>query len=124
MPLIYEDLSYKINGFAFEVFRELGYGYKEKVYRNALAEKLKDNNLNYQKECPYKIIRKGIVLGVYFMDLKVENKLVVEIKRDYYFKNQYIKQLYEYLKATDLKLGLLICYSHKGVKIKRIVNIK
>ena len=57
------------------------------------------------------------------MDFLVEDLIVVELKRSNYFKQQHIKQLYEYLRATDKKLGLLICYSHKGVKIKRVVNI-
>lgn len=63
-------------------------------------------------------------LGIYVFDFIYEEKIVVELKQGENFSKQNINQVYAYLKATNLKLGLLINFTRKGVKFKRIVNIK
>ena len=105
-----ELLNFHDPGIAFEVFKRLGHGYRERVYQNLFEELLKENNLNYYRECPYNLIIGERKVGRYYMDFLVDESVVVELKRSHYFKQQHIKQLYEYLRATDKKLGLLICY--------------
>ena len=123
MELIYKELSYEIIGVLYEVFNELGYGYQEKYYQKATAIKLTKRKLSYKEQVyvPIKFQEKHI--GKYFLDFPIENKVVLEIKKnDKFFKSD-IVQLFAYLKTTNLKLGLIANFTKSGVKIKRIVNL-
>lgn len=71
-----------------------------------------------------KIEFNGEVIGKYFLDFLVEDKIIVEIKQGNYFSKSHIEQIHNYLKANNLKLGLLANFTMNGVKIKRIVNLK
>ncbi len=107
---------------AFEVFNNLGYGYREKLYHRGFAEELKNRKLNYKREVPIILKYKEKIIGKYFIDFIVENKVVIEFKvaKDFYTKD--VKQLISYLKATGLKLGILIIFTKDGVKYRRFVN--
>lgn len=70
-----------------------------------------------------KVKYKGRELGIYIFDFLVFGKIVVELKVRNYFSKKDIEQLYRYLKATNLKLGLIIHFTKEGVKYKRIVNL-
>jgi len=120
--LLYEDITYKINGAAYRAYNKLGYGYREKLYHRALFEELKIELLEFKHECPVKLIYNDKIIGKYYIDFVIEDKIAVEIKiaNDFYVRD--IKQLFSYLKAKNLKLGLLIILNKDGVKIKRIIN--
>ena len=122
--LIYPELSYKIVGVLFEVFKDTGYGYQEKYYQKVLAVALKNHQLKFEEQISITLEYKGNKVGRLVLDFLIENKVVLEIKRGNYFSPQNIKQISEYLKATGLKLGLLANFTAQGVKIKRILNIK
>jgi len=121
--VIYPELSYDIVRVLFSVNNKLGFGYKEKHYQRALEIAFKDVGVNFISQCPYKILFKGQIIGRYFMDFVVEGKVVLEIKVGEYFPRNNINQIFGYLKATDLKLGILANFTRTGVKYKRIVNI-
>ncbi len=121
--ILYPDLSYKIIGILFEVNNLLGPGLLEKHYQKALEISFKENKIKFIPQCPYKVSFKGQVIGRYFMDFVIEEKIVVELKRGEYFSNNNIKQLLGYLKITNLKLGLLVSITSNGLKYKRILNI-
>lgn len=121
--IIYKELSYKIVGSAFEVFRELGYGFKERYYEDAIAREFKNRDIKFKRQVPYKLKYKGEIIGNYRFDFFVENKIIVELKRGDYFSKNNITQALQYLKATDLKLAILINITSEGVKFKRILNI-
>ena len=112
--LLYPELSYKIIGILFEVNNTLGPGLKEKHYEKGVEIALCDNKINYISQCPYLIRFKGKIIGRYYMDFVVENKIVIELKRSDYFSLRNIQQLSGYLKATGLKLGLLVSFTLSG----------
>jgi GxxExxY protein len=121
--LIYSDLSYRVIGILFEVHNNLGTGYQEKYYQKAISSELKKHGLKFQEQVKCPLFYKDERLGNYFLDFLIEDKLVLEIKKADRFSKRNITQVFAYLKATGLKLGLLANFDRSGVKIKRIVNI-
>lgn len=122
--LVYPELSYKLIGILFEVWNELGYGYQEKHYQKAIAKALKDVGFKFKEQVPIKIKYKSQAIGTYFLDFLIEDKIVLEIKRREYFSKGNIRQVYAYLKATGLRLGIIANFTSKGLKFKRVVNLK
>ena len=122
--LLYKDLSYEIIGTIFKVFNELGYGYQEKYYQKALSITFDKEGTNYTREKEIKLSYKDENIGKYFLDFIVENKIVLEIKIDSIFRSRDIKQILSYLKSSGLELGILILITPKGIKYKRIINIR
>ncbi len=121
--LIYPELSYRIIGILFAVWSELGFGHKEKFYQNAISEEFKNTKLNFKEQLPCNIIYRNKKVGMYYFDFLVEDKIILEIKVRNYFSQKDIKQLYSYLKAKNLKLGLISHFTQSGVKFKRVINI-
>jgi len=122
--IIYKELSYRIVGILFEVFNELGSGYQEKHYERALEKVFIQEKIKYKRQAPYVIKMRDEIIGRYYMDFVVENKIVLELKRGNYFSPKNIKQVNGYLKSLNLKLGIIANFTSSGVKIKRILNIK
>ncbi len=78
--ILYEDLSYKIIGLAMEVHRKLGYGFLEKVYENALMLLLRRGGIEAKQQAPIKVYFEGEVVGEYFADILVDDKIILELK--------------------------------------------
>lgn len=116
-------MSYKIIGVVFDVFNELGYGYQEKYYQKAIAKSFNQLGISYKQQVPFMIKFKGEIIGRYFLDFLIEDKIVLEIKKETNFRKHNIKQVIGYLKATSLKLGIIVNFTKDGVKFKRILNI-
>jgi GxxExxY protein len=121
--VIYKELSYKIVGIMFSVYNELGYGYPENTYCRAIKKEFGINNLVYKEQVYYRLTYKGEMIGRYFLDFLVDNKIVVEIKKGDYFSKKNIEQVKAYLKVTNLKLAVLVNFTSSGVKFLRILNI-
>ncbi len=121
---IYEKESYKIIGIIYEVFNELGYGHKEKFYQKAIAKEFEKRKILFKEQSRAKIKYKGKELGIYILDFLVFDKIVIELKQGKHFSKSDIRQLYSYLKATKLKLGLLVYFTSQGIRVKRIVNLE
>lgn len=121
--LIYPKLCYNIIGILFEVYNELGSGYQEKYYQRAIAVAFRENNISFEKEVFISLRYRGSKIGRYFLDFLVEDKIVLEIKKGNYFSKGNINQIYAYLQATDVRLGILANFTSTGIKFKRIVNI-
>ena len=115
------DITYKINGAVFEVNRELGPGFLEKVYENALLIELKERELKAEKQVPIKVEYKGKIVGEYFADIVVENQIIIELKAVELLQKIHEAQLLNYLKATGYKIGLLVNFTHPKAEIKRFV---
>jgi len=122
--LIYPELSYQIVGILFEIFKQLESGYQEKYYQKAVALELKRCGLKYKEQMQTPLNYKDEKIGKYFLDFLIENKIVLEIKKDKNFSRKNIEQVMAYLKACNLKLGILANFTKDGLKFKRIVNIK
>lgn len=121
--LIYKDLCYKLVGFAFEVQNTLGSGLKEKVYADAFEEVLKNENIRYAREYYYPIKIRDKTIARRFFDFLIEDKIIIELKVGADNYREVCNQIFEYLKASDLKLGLIFRFTKEGVKTKRIPNI-
>ena len=78
--ILYKELSYKIIGLAMEVHNKLGYGFLEKVYENALLILLRREDIEAKQQAPIKVYFEGEVVGDYFADILVEDKIILEIK--------------------------------------------
>lgn len=122
--LIYPELSYQIMGLIFKVFNNLGYGYQEKYYQRGIAQEFKENKIFFKQQVKVTIKYKGQIIGRYFIDFVVENKIALELKVGNEFYPRDWKQLAAYLKATGLPLGILILITKDGIKFRRIANTK
>jgi GxxExxY protein len=117
---LYNDLSEKIIGCAHKVYYSLGTGFLEKVYENALVKELGDNELNVLQQYPIKVYYKGTIVGEYIADIFVEKKIIVEVKSVIELSKIHETQLVNYLKATGLKVGLLINFG-SDIAVRRKV---
>ena len=112
-------------GVLFEVYKALGPGHKEKYYENAIVECLKSTAIPFKQQLYVPLSFKGKVVGKYFLDFLVDDKIVLEIKKgDMYSSKQHIEQVLSYLKVNNLKLGIIAQFARDGVKYKRIVNLR
>ena len=121
--LVYPELSYEIVGCAYEVFDELGFGHAEKTYQKAFAVALKKKEILFKEQVHYSVKFKDEIVGKGFLDFEVDGKIIVELKKNVHFSKSHLEQVLNYLKISDLKLGILITFSNDGLKYKRIVNI-
>jgi len=120
---VFPDLSFKIIGAAFEVYNQLGSGHREKIYQNAMSVQFKKAEINFEKEIYHPLIFKGENIGKNYFDFLVEDKVVVELKRSDFFSASHFEQVNNYLKTAHLKLGLLISFTSRNVRIKRVINL-
>lgn len=115
------DITYAINGAVFEVNRILGAGFLEKVYENALLIELKRRGLKAKNQVPIKVSYKDNVVGEYIADILVEETVIVEVKTVEKLDKVHQAQLLNYLKATGIRVGLLVNFKHPKAEIKRMV---
>jgi GxxExxY protein len=116
------QITETIIGCAYEIGNGLGCGFLEKVYENALMVSLTHAGLKAQQQCPIVVRWKGVVVGEYFADLLVESSVVVEIKAVKGIDEVHTAQCLNYLKATGIRVCLLINFARPKVEIKRIVR--
>lgn len=116
-----DQISEKIIGCAFTVSNKLGAGFLEKVYENALAHELRKNSLDVEQQKPIKVFYDDVVVGDYVADLLIENSLV-ELKAVRRIDDIAVAQCLNYLRATELRVCLLINFGNPRVEFKRLVN--
>lgn len=120
--LKYDDLTYRIIGAAMAVHSELGPGFIERVYENALCHELEKRGIRYHQQKRFRVMYDGVDVGDMIVDLLVENLVIVELKaaREPYTVTE--AQVIGYLKASGLKRGLVINFNVRSLKtgIKRI----
>ncbi|HKI60544.1 MAG TPA: GxxExxY protein [Mariprofundaceae bacterium] len=116
-------LTEQIIGAAFEVHRELGFGFLEKVYENALALQLRKLGLTVAQQSPVAVYFDSSVVGAYVADLIIEDQVIVELKSVDRLMPAHEAQLVNYLKAIDIEVGLLMNFGRK-VEVKRKVFSK
>jgi GxxExxY protein len=119
MALLYEDISYKIRGCAFDVYNQLGFGHKENVYQKALALEFKNKNIEFTAEESLPIIYQGEKIGIYRPDFIVDKKVIVELKAVPFMPKSYETQLTYYLKGTNYELGFIINFGSPKLDIRR-----
>jgi GxxExxY protein len=118
----FEELSRKIIGAAIKVHRELGPGFLENIYEEALKIEFSEYDITFDFQKEFKIKYLGIDIGTHRLDLIIDNKIIIELKAVKELANIHYAQLRSYLKATGLKVGLLLNFAKPTLEIKRIVN--
>ncbi|WP_350285202.1 GxxExxY protein [uncultured Croceitalea sp.] len=120
--LIYKNESYFIIGLCMDVHNELGKGFNEAVYGDALEYELQVNGVPYKREVRYKIDYKGkIISHQYIADFIIEDKIILELKAIEKLTGSHIKQTLNYLAASKLKLGLLVNFGEDSLIYKRVL---
>jgi len=120
--LVYKELSYKIVGLAMKVHEQLGYGFLEKVNENALSILLSREGLKVQTQHPITVHFEGEVVGQFFADMLIEEKLILELKVAERIVSAHKAQVLNYLKATNLKLGIILNFGPKRLETHRVLN--
>jgi GxxExxY protein len=113
------ELTYQINGAIYEVNRELGSGFLEKVYEAALLIELRERGLQAERQVPVNVAYKGNLVGEYFADMVVEGKVILELKAVENLEKIHEAQLLNYLKATGYPVGLLVNFTYPKAQIRR-----
>jgi len=113
-----DELTHKIIECAYKVHNALGHGFLEKVYENALRIELSKNGLRVRQQEPICVRYDGQVVGEYYADLRVEDRVVLELKANKTITKESEVQLVNYLSATGIDIGLLINFG-SSVQVKR-----
>lgn len=116
--LLHKDITDRIIKAYYNVYNSLGYGFLEKVYENAMLIELRKLGLNVQKQVPIKVYYEEQLVGQYFADIMVEETIIVELKAAEGLCEEHEFQLINYLKATELEIGLLMNFG-KTPQFKR-----
>jgi GxxExxY protein len=121
-PLLEVDLTDRVIGSFFEVYNELGPGFLESVYENALAMLLRERGLIVDQQRLLQVHFRGSVIGEFRADLVVESKLVVELKSVSQLNPAHEVQLVNYLKASSIKVGLLLNFGPRAQFKRRVLT--
>lgn len=101
----------------------MGYGFPEKVYEKAMCYELRELGLAYYRQSPVKVHYKSYDVGEYHADIIVENKVILELKAKA-LREEHVFQLLNYLKATDIEVGLLLSFGKEPQFIRKIFDNK
>jgi GxxExxY protein len=119
---LHAEITGEIIGAANAVFRELGIGFLEKVYENALAVELTNRGLRVQQQVPIQVFYKGTLVGIFDADLLVEGLVIVELKAIEMLGRIHEVQLVNYLRATEIEVGLLINFGSQFQVTRRLLT--
>jgi len=120
--MLYEELTKKILEACFEVSKELGVGFLESVYEKALIIALQQKGLKVESQVPLKVLFRGVIVGEFYADVLVENKILIELKAINNLANEHFAQLINYLKATEIEVGLIINFGNPKLEYRRFNN--
>ncbi len=121
--LVYPELSYQIVGILYNVYDSIGHGYNESVYQKAVAVACANASLKFQEQVYFPIMFQDKRIGSGYLDFLIEDKVVLELKRGDRFVKAHIGQVYQYLLANKLQLGILAYFAPRTIHFKRILNI-
>lgn len=124
IELLHKDITDKIIGAFFEVYKTLGYGFLEKVYENAMMIELTANGLSCDGQSRIQVKYKGKDVGVYCADMIVNDLVIVEIKACENLIEEHEFQLINYLKSTNIEVGLLLNFGKKPDFKRRVFSNK
>lgn len=122
MSLEHEELTGSIINAFFKVYNTLGYGFLEKVYENALLLELRARGIHCLSQYPVKVYYDNVEVGFYIADIIVNDILIIEIKAAEGLCEQHEFQLINYLRATDLQIGLLLNFGKSPQFKRKIVS--
>lgn len=114
-------MTYRLIGFAYEVFNNTGPGFPEKAYQAAYEKELTDAGLSFKRELYCNLMYKDSKVGRFFIDFTVEGRVAIELKARGSIYDRDIAQLLGYMKLAKIKIGLVILFGKKGVEKKRLI---
>jgi len=118
--ILEKGLTNKIIKSFYNVYNKLGYGFLEKVYEKSLIIEFTKQEIDCENQKPISVYYDDIKVGEYFADIIVENRVIIELKATEILKKENEAQLYNYLKATSIEVGLLLNFG-KEPKFKRMI---
>ena len=118
----YSDLTGIIIGAFFQVHKELGYGFSEKVYENALTIVLREQDLNVKQQVPIKVYFHNQVVGEYIADMIINDVVLLELKAAQKLNDDHVAQLLNYLKSTEIEVGLLLNFGSQAEFRRKIYD--
>jgi GxxExxY protein len=121
---LHQGITSKIISCFYKVYNTLGYGFLEKVYENALMHKLIKSGLYVEKQKPINVWYDEQLVGEYFADLMVNNQIIIELKAAESLIEEHELQLINYLKATEIEVGLLLNFGKKPEIRRKIFSNK
>ncbi len=120
MELLYKELTEKIIKAFYDVYNELGYGFLERVYQNALHFELKARGHQVEVQKEIKVYYKGVEVGLYYADIVVDNKIILELKAAETLVEEHDHQLLNYLRGTDMEVGLILNFGPKPIFHRKV----
>lgn len=117
-----DNISKRVIGCAFTVSNQLGAGFLENVYENALALELRDQHIEFEQQKSLKVYYREVAIGHYVADLVIAQRLIIEIKALSAITSIHEAQLMNYLQATGITVGLLLNFGTPRLGVKRIVK--
>jgi GxxExxY protein len=118
----YKELTDKIIKIFYKVYNKLGYGFLEKIYEKAMMVELKKEGIPAVAQSGIKVFYEGEMVGEYFADMLVDDKVIVEIKAEKTLATENEAQLLNYLKATEIEVGLLLNFGLKPEAKRKIFD--
>lgn len=115
----HEDITHRMIGCAYKVYNTLGFGFLESVYKKAIVIEMRKNDLSVEEEKALRVYYDDQVVGEFYVDLFVEQEIVLELKSVQNLVREHEVQLVNYLNALKKEIGLLINFGPKGVEVKR-----
>ncbi|WP_428236267.1 GxxExxY protein [Gracilimonas sp.] len=122
--MLHEELTEKIIESFYLVYNKLGYGFLESVYENALLIELKRQGLNVVNQVPIEVQYRNQKVGTFFADVLVEEKVILELKASRKLLQEHEFQLINYLRATNIEVGLLFNFGKKPEFKRKIFSNK
>jgi len=120
MTILHKDITDKVLRSFYNVYNTLGYGFLEKVYENSMMIELNELGLHCERQKQIKVFYKEKEVGEYYADILVENKVILELKACEVLMPEHQAQLLNYLKATEIEVGLLLNFGQKP-EFKRMI---
>ena len=120
--MLHGELTEQIIGGFYKVYNVLGYGFLEKVYENSLNIELQKQSLEVKQQHPISVHYNGLVVGEYFADLLINDKIIIELKAAQNINSAHESQLLNYLKATNKEVGLILNFGPKPEFKRKILS--
>ena len=122
MEFKYKEITEEIIKIFYKVYNRLGYGFLEKVYQNALMCEFEKAGISANTQLPINVVYDGKTIGEYFADILVDNSVIVEIKAVKSLLGEHEAQLLNYLRATNIEVGLLLNFGPKPEITRKAFN--
>lgn len=122
IELKHADLTQKLIGVFYQVYAELGFGFLESVYDEAFAVALLESGLSFHRQAPLQVWFRGMLIGIFRADFIIEDRVLVELKAVKALGPPHEAQLINYLKATEIEVGLILNFGPRPTFVRRILE--